>query len=265
MAFQKLKIQDEFQLTPKTRILGRKLYLYERLDSTNDTAQQLAVEGAPEGTLVVAGEQSRGRGRSGRTWFSEGRCGLYLSLILRPPIKPQVAPLLSLATAVAVHRSIEEVCGLVADIKWPNDILIRQKKCSGILLELYSDSDEIKYLILGIGVNINNERFPSELEGLATSLFLETGRHFSRAEVLLAIVEHFEPVYERFLASGGREIVQAWKTHSTFADGKRVFVELGDKAIMGTTKGVSAKGGLQVLLENGQIEELISGDIISWE
>ncbi len=245
--------------------MGRELYLFESVESTSDTAQGLALEGAPEGTLVVSGEQSRGRGRSGRSWFSERDSGLYLSLILRPPIKPQLAPVLSLVAGVAVHRAIQAVSGLVADIKWPNDILVGQKKCAGILLELHSDCDQIKHLILGIGVNVNHKGFPAGLDGLATSLLLETGRRFRRAEVLLALLDHFELVYQQFLVVGAGEIVEAWKKNSSFADGKRISVMLGNKAIKGITVGVSAKGALQVRLENGQTEEFISGDIVSWE
>ena len=211
MAFWKLRIKDEFQLELGSRILGSELHLFDCVDSTNDTAQSLALKGAPEGTLVVSGEQTQGRGRSGHSWFSERDSGLYLSLILRPAIKPQLAPVLSLAAGVAVHRAIQAVSGLVADIKWPNDILVGQKKCSGILLELYSDCDQTRHLILGIGININHEGFPPGLDGLATSLFLETGRRFRRAEVLLALMDSFEPIYQRFLISGAFEIVEAWK------------------------------------------------------
>lgn len=263
--FPNLRIQDEFQPISGTITLGRRLYLFQSLESTNDTAYQLALEGAPEGALVVAGEQTHGRGRSGHAWFSEEGSGLYLSLILRPQIRPQLAPILSLAAALSVHQSILAISGLAADIKWPNDLLINHKKCAGILLELYSERDEIKHLVLGIGINVNNGKFPSELAGLATSLSLETGRHFRRDEVLQAVIEHFEPVYERFLAGGSAKIVEAWKTHSSFAEHRKVWIELGGKTVTGMTTGVSVKGALRVRLENGQVEELISGDIVRWE
>ncbi|HVN77529.1 MAG TPA: biotin--[acetyl-CoA-carboxylase] ligase [Terriglobia bacterium] len=260
-----MKIEEEFQLELGTRILGSELHLFDRVESTSDTAQSLALGGAPEGTLVVAGEQSRGRGRSGRSWFSEPDSGLYLSLVLRPQIKPQLAPVLSLAAGVALHHAIQAVSGLVADIKWPNDILLSQKKCAGILLELHSDSDQIRHLILGIGINVNHRAFPPELDGHATSLLLETGRRFRRAEVLLALLDQLELVYQQFLVSGAGKIVEAWKKNSSFADGKKVSVVLGSKPIRGITVGVSARGALQVRLESGQTEEFISGDIVSLE
>jgi BirA family biotin operon repressor/biotin-[acetyl-CoA-carboxylase] ligase len=260
-----LNIKDEVQQKLHAKTLGKTLLFFDILESTNDTADQLARDGEPEGTLVIAEEQSRGRGRAGRTWFSERGAGLYFSLILRPQIQPQYAPVLSLAAAVAVHQALQEVCGVTAEIKWPNDLLIRNRKCCGILLEQRSDTETVKYLVLGIGVNLHNRSFPPDLAGRATSLFLETGLDYSKVEILRVILKHFEPTYVRFSASGSGEIIESWMERSAFANEKRVVVEVGSRRIQGTTAGISTRGGLQILLEDGRIEEIVGGNVVSWE
>ncbi len=256
---------DEILQTLKTRSFGRRLYLFERLESTNSTADELARDGAPEGTVVVAEEQTLGRGRLGRRWLSEAKTGLYFSLILRPAIPPREAPVLSLAAAVALHQAMESLCGLKPDIKWPNDVLIRNRKCAGILLEMSSESDELKHLVLGIGVNVGHDRFPLELEGLATSLFLESGHLFAKESVMQSILESLEPLYDRFLSQGSCAILDSWIKRSSFAQGRRVVVELNGIRRSGVTWGVTGEGALQVKLETGGTEEFLSGDVVNWE
>src|SRR5262245_59652760 len=167
----------------RTEIFGRNIHHFFQVGSTNDVAFQLAQEGAVEGTVVLSEEQTSGRGRLGRRWLSEKHLGIYMSLILRPKLKPRHAPVLNLAVAVAVSRAIEQTCGLRADIKWPNDVLIDGKKCCGILTEMNADLDQIKYLVIGIGINVNHVAFPKSLQGQASSLLLEGGRRFSRIEI----------------------------------------------------------------------------------
>jgi BirA family biotin operon repressor/biotin-[acetyl-CoA-carboxylase] ligase len=259
-----VNIKEEVRKKLGTKTLGRTLHFFDTVESTNDVADQLGRDGEPDGTLVIAEEQSRGRGRAGHTWFSEREAGLYFSLILRPEIQLQLAPLLSLAAAVAIHQALQEVCGVTADIKWPNDLLIRNRKCSGILLETHSDSEKVKHLVLGIGVNVHNRSFPPDLARGATSLFLETGVDFSKFEILRVILEHFEPTYESFSASGIEEIITSWMKRSAFANGKQVEVKVGRRKIQGITTGISNHGGLQILRGDGRIEEIVSGEVVSW-
>jgi BirA family biotin operon repressor/biotin-[acetyl-CoA-carboxylase] ligase len=249
----------------RTKLLGRSLYHYYQVKSTNDVAHQLAQQDAPEGALIMAEEQTHGRGRLGRSWFSEKNVGIYLSLILRPALRPRHAPLINLAAAAAVSQAIEKVCGLPTDIKWPNDVLINDKKCCGILTEMSADLDQIKYLVVGIGINVNHRAFPRALQRQASSLFLEGGRRFSRIDIVLALLKNLEDLYLQ-LQKGRREaIFEQWNQRSSFSQGKPVLIDLGDKQIHGTTIGIGKEGALQVQLSNGQLQEIMAGDIVVWE
>jgi BirA family biotin operon repressor/biotin-[acetyl-CoA-carboxylase] ligase len=249
----------------RTKVFGRSVYHYFQVKSTNDVAHELAQQGATEGTLILSEEQTEGRGRLGRSWLSEKHLGIYLSLILRPPAKPPSAPTFNLAAAVAVARAIEEVCGIKADIKWPNDILINRKKCCGILTEMNADLDQIKYLVVGIGINVNHDSFPEALQELASSLFLEGGRRFSRIGLILALLVHFENLYFESQKKGTDWIVQQWMEHSSFSQDREVAVDLGDRQIEGTTCGLGKNGTLRVRLRDGEIHEIMTGDIVVWK
>jgi BirA family transcriptional regulator, biotin operon repressor / biotin---[acetyl-CoA-carboxylase] ligase len=249
----------------RTKIFGRNIHHYFQVSSTNDVACHLAQEGAVEGTLVLSEEQTSGRGRLGRSWFSQKNLGIYLSLILRPPVKPLHAPVFNLAAAVAVSKVIEQACNLAADIKWPNDILINGKKCCGILTEMSADLDQIKYLVVGIGINVNHPVFPKFLQGQASSLFLEGGRRFSRIEIILALLKNLEDLYLEFQEKGRESILQQWMERSSFSCGKEVSVDLGDRQVHGTTLGLGREGTLRVKLGDGQIEEIMTGDVVVWK
>lgn len=248
-----------------TKVLGRSIYHYFQVKSTNDVAHQLAQQGLPEGTLIMAEEQTQGRGRLGRDWYSEKSVGIYLSLILRPDLKPRHAAIINLAAAVAVSRVIECTCSLTTDIKWPNDILVNSKKCSGILTEMSADLDQIKYMVVGIGINVNHQSFPKSLQEQASSLFLEGGRRFSRTEIILALLRYFEDLYLELQEQGSDVVLEQWIRRSSFARGKEVSVDLGDKKIHGTTVGLGKEGTLRVKLCSGQIEDIVSGDVVIWE
>ncbi|PYV44538.1 MAG: biotin--[acetyl-CoA-carboxylase] ligase [Acidobacteria bacterium] len=249
----------------RTKVLGKSLYHYFQVESTNDVAHQLAQQGVAEGGLIVAEEQTQGRGRLGRDWYSERRVGIYLSLILRPILKPRHATIINLAAAVAVSQAIESTCSLSTDIKWPNDVLVNNKKCSGILTEMSADLDQIKYMIVGIGINVNHQSFPKSLQGRASSLFLEGGRRFSRIEIILALLRCFEDLYLELQKQGNDAILERWIRRSSFARGKEVSVDLGDKKIHGTTIGLGKEGTLRVKLSGGQIEDIMSGDVVIWD
>jgi BirA family biotin operon repressor/biotin-[acetyl-CoA-carboxylase] ligase len=249
----------------KTESFGKTIYHRERVTSTNDLAHQLALAGASEGTLVLAEEQSRGRGRLGRTWTSERSAGIYASLVLRPGIEPREAPILNLAAAVAVSNGIRDVVALATDIKWPNDVMVNGYKCCGILTEMNAELDKIQFVILGMGINVNQMKFPPELENKASSLFLEAKREISRLEILVAVLKRFEDLYAEFLRQGRSVVLEQWIQRSSYASGKKVIVESGSRRISGVTVGLGEDGTLRIKTENGRIETIMNGDLVAWE
>jgi BirA family biotin operon repressor/biotin-[acetyl-CoA-carboxylase] ligase len=180
-------------------------------------------------------------------------------------VKPLYAPIFNLASAVAVSKAIEQASNLAADIKWPNDILINGKKCCGILTEMSADLDRIKHLVVGIGINVNHPVFPKSLQGQASSLFLEGSRRFSRIEIILALLKNLEDLYLEFQENGRESILEQWMQRSSFSRGKEVSVDLGDRQVHGTTLGLGREGTLRVKLGNGQIEEIMAGDVVVWK
>ena len=237
------------------------VHRYDVLASTNDKAWDLAFAGAPEGTTVMAREQTAGRGRQGRRWYSPCGAGLYHSIILRPPISPAQAPLLGLLAAVAVAETIREDYQLPADIKWPNDILIQGGKVAGILLELEAGADRVRFVILGIGVNLNQREFPPDLAQPATSLRLQTG-HSHEAELFRTrLFARLDEWYTTFLTAGSRPILTRYGELSSYAHGRTVQVETTEGTVIGQTCGLSPSGALRVRTRSGEIEEIISGDV----
>ncbi|MBR3993055.1 MAG: biotin--[Anaerotignum sp.] len=168
----------------KTRKMGHPLYFYPETDTTNDRIRELALEGAPEGTLAVAEMQTAARGRRGRAWQAPAESGIWMSLLLRPNIPPTQASVLTLLAGIALTEAIEAVTGMEVGIKWPNDILLNGKKLVGILTEMDCDMEQIHSVTVGMGINVNTKVFPEELQDIATSLYLESGREYDRAELV---------------------------------------------------------------------------------
>src|SRR5215469_3485308 len=202
--------------------IGHKIVHYFRLDSTNAVALRMASAGARHGTVVVAEEQTAGRGRFGRTWYSEKSTGIYVSVILRPPLAPSAAPALTLMAGVAAQAAVERATGLVADIRWPNDLLLNGKKLCGILTEMNAEVDRLHAVVIGIGVNVNHREIPDELRSIATSLCLEGGRIYSRVQILVALLREIEQHYNLLLREGNQAIVERWAAVSSYARGKRI-------------------------------------------
>jgi BirA family transcriptional regulator, biotin operon repressor / biotin---[acetyl-CoA-carboxylase] ligase len=250
----------------RTRHLGRTLYHFYSVDSTNAFALRLLAHGrpVPHGTLILAESQSAGRGRLGRAWHSAPATGLYLSLVLQPPISPALAPLFTLGCAVALRQAVEQTTRLAADIKWPNDLLVGGKKVAGILAEIQSDLDRIHHLVIGVGLNVNHAELPAELASRATSLRLVSGHEYSRVEILLDFLHEFEVLMDRFQTGGPETIVSEWSRHSSFAHGRHVEIADGSRSIVGITRGLNAFGALRVETVNGKIEELYSGEVRNW-
>jgi BirA family transcriptional regulator, biotin operon repressor / biotin---[acetyl-CoA-carboxylase] ligase len=243
-----------------TRRLRGPVHHFEAVASTSDLAKALGAKGAPEGALVVAEAQQAGRGRLGRHWDSPAGVGLYVSLLLRPSLPPTELPQITLTAAVAAVRALQRAAGLTPGIKWPNDLLLAGKKVGGILTEMETESDQIRYLVLGWGLNVNNPGFPPELAALATSLFLAGGRTFSRLALLKAWLEEFETLYERFLARDFPGILREWK-HYAVTLGREVEVRQGSRAIQGRAVDVDADGALLVAQRGGEIVRVVSGEL----
>jgi BirA family transcriptional regulator, biotin operon repressor / biotin---[acetyl-CoA-carboxylase] ligase len=251
----------------RTRLIGRNLYHFYNVDSTNLFAARILAHGrrVPEGTVIISESQTAGRGRLGRSWHSEREAGIYFSIVLFPKAPPSLAPLFTLATAVAMHNSIEQYSGLDIDIKWPNDLLIGRKKFCGILSEIQAEVDLVKTMIIGVGVNANHERLPAEIADRATSLRMASGRIQSRIEILLEFFQEFENIYMDFERKGPSGIIEQWTRFSSFASGRKIEIHDGVRKIAGVTRGLNPLGALRIEQKGGQVEEVYSGDVVAWE
>ena len=245
----------------KGTLFGKHIYHFFRTDSTNRLALELGHAGEPEGAIVLAEEQSAGRGRAGRAWHSERGVGIYVTLLLRPKLAPVQAPILTMMAGLSAHTAVETVTGLAVDLKWPNDLMIRGKKAGGILTEMHAEPGMVRFVVVGIGLNVNQDRLPGELAGLATSLRQETGKTQSRMELLLRLLREFETDYNRFLREGVAGVIQRFEVVSSYAHGKKVRVSNGTESYVGTTAGLGPEGLLQVEREDGRVVTVIAGDV----
>jgi BirA family biotin operon repressor/biotin-[acetyl-CoA-carboxylase] ligase len=225
-------------------------------DSTMKDAAALAVRGEPHGTVVVAERQTAGIGRHGHSWHSEADGGLYLSIILRLPLAPDVLPVLTMALGLAAQRAVDDIAGVACDLRWPNDLLLNEKKLAGILVQ----APEASVLIAGIGVNVNQSGFPPALQSIATSLKLETGLEYSR-EVLLDRIVAESLRYADLLADRGkRPILEQFEARSSYVRGKPVEVDVVDRMVIGITAGLDENGFLRVRTAGG-IETIVAGGV----
>lgn len=244
----------------QTKSFGRHLNLMEVTSSTQEAARLLAEEGAPEGTLVIAEEQTGGRGRQGKRWYSPARKGIWMSLLLRPQRPLSFAPQLTLLTAVAVCRAIRKVTGVDAGIKWPNDLLVQGKKICGILIESVGEDERIKYCIAGIGIDVNVEleELPPELHKVATSLKIESGQTQSRATLISAVMNELEQLYNLYEEEGFAPIGHLWEALSVTL-GKRVTVKTPRGETEGTAEALDESGALVLLDDTGNHITIFSG------
>ncbi len=214
-----LLFPSEILSVSRTKWMGKKIHYFDALDSTNWTAYQLALGGAEEGEVVIAESQKKGRGRLGRHWISPPHTNLYLSVILRPKIPPHHASLVTFMAAVATADAIEKYSNLKPSIKWPNDLLLKERKVAGLLNEIHSEADQIHFIILGIGINLNMgiRRFPEEIRNKATSLSEEMGRTVSRRDFAALLLEELERWYEILSNSDGTPVLRAWRERAQLA------------------------------------------------
>ena len=250
----------------RTLSLGRSFFHFYSVDSTNAFAARMLAHGraVPDGALILAESQTAGRGRLGRSWHSEPENGLYFSVLLRPEVSPSLAPLFTLACAVAMHHTVERITKVDADIKWPNDLLVGGKKIAGILAEIHAETDRIHSLVMGVGLNVNHQALPEEIVDRATSLRLASGRHQSRLDLLVDFLEQFERIVDRFKVSGPASVVSEWTGHSSFATGREVEISDGYRTVRGKTSGLNSVGALRIETSPGNIEDIYSGDLIKW-
>src|SRR5579862_1763346 len=246
----------------KGSLFGKRVYHFFKTDSTNRVAMELGYADEPEGAVVLAEEQTAGRGRAGRSWHSERGAGLYVTLLLRPKLSPVQAPLLTMLAGLSAHTAVLAQTGLSAELKWPNDLLVHGKKLGGILTEMHAEPNAVRFVIVGIGINVNQEKFPGELAGTATSLRRETGRAQSRLELLVKLLSQFETDYNRFVREGAAYVVQRFELVSSFANGRRVRVDTGRESFEGITAGLSPEGLLIVEKDGGKRETVIAGDVV---
>lgn len=242
-------------------IFAKHIYHFFRIDSTNRVALQLGHQGAPHGTVVLAEEQTAGRGRAGRLWHSERASGIYMTVLLRPEISPTDAPLLTLLAGLAARDAIQEQTGIAPDLRWPNDLLLNGKKIGGILTEMHAEPERIRFVIIGIGLNVNHQRMPEKLADIATSVRIESGRCHSRLELAVKLLRKLENDYNRFLSDGPNAILDRFAEVSTFARGKRVRIANARETFTGTTAGLAPNGLLRVQREDGRTETVVSGDV----
>ncbi|MDQ2974041.1 MAG: biotin--[acetyl-CoA-carboxylase] ligase [Acidobacteriota bacterium] len=243
--------------------LATQILRLESVPSTNLEAAKRAIEGAPEGLCIVASEQTAGRGRLERNWLSPKDAGLYFSIILRPRMDQSVWPLLTLMAGVAVHDALLDSCGLVTDIKWPNDILANGRKLCGILAETV-ETPMGRAVIIGIGINLTTKAFPSELDRVATSIEAVSGETPNFKALLDALISALAGHYQVLQQpTGPEEIVTRWSAHSSYEQGKQVQVTGSNETFTGVTRGLERDGALRVETDGGEIRIVRAGDVAS--
>ena len=246
----------------KTKVIGRDIRVFEQTTSTNDVIEKLARDGVKEGVVVFAESQTKGRGRLGRKWISPAHKGLWFSILLRPDLRPQETTQLTVASATALRRAIQSETGLKPEIKWPNDILIGGKKVAGILTELSAELDKVRYVILGIGIDVNLDagEFPAELKKIATSLKIEAGETISRAELATAILRELDEDYSRICGGKFSAVADEWEENCVTI-GKNVTVQIGERKIRGRAELLDDDGALLLRTEHGHLERITGGDV----
>lgn len=251
----------EIESLMNTAWAGKKVVYYDETDSTNNQAKAYGEKGAEHGTLFVADMQAAGKGRRGRAWVSPAGSSIYMTILLHPEVLPTKAPQLTLVMAMAVAEGIRSVTGLETMIKWPNDIIIHGKKICGILTEMSTEIDYINYVVIGVGINVNQETFPEEIRETATSLKIEKGSSVRRSELIASVMKSFEQFYEIFMEtedlSGLREAYNAILVNR----GRRVRILEPGQEYEADALGINRTGELVVRTEDGQKKEIYAGEV----
>jgi len=238
------------------------IHHYYKIGSTNSAAMEAAALGAPEGSVFLAEEQMAGRGRGANLWHSARSTGIYCSVVLRPMLPPSEALILALAAGLAVHSAIQEIDARVnPDLKWPNDLLLDDRKFCGILTEMNAEATRVRYVVVGIGINVNQPRFPEELREVATSLRMASGTEWSRVEVAAALLKSLHGEYRDLLdkPNARESILCRFAEHSSYARGRKVHTE-ENGGFEGVTEGLDSRGFLRVRTAQG-LRTVLSGTV----
>ncbi|MBQ6297187.1 MAG: biotin--[Selenomonadaceae bacterium] len=257
-----LLLPSEIQIGLDTEIIGKEMHYKPCVDSTNRVAKALAYHGAADGAIVVAEEQTGGKGRLDRNFYSPRGKGIWFSVILRPNLLPKDAPKCTLMAAVAIAEAMKRF-NLKAEIKWPNDIMFDGRKLVGILTEMTGEIAKINYLVVGVGINVNINRddFPEELKDIAASLSEISGDKISRVQLFRAVLEEFDKLYREVTATGFDKVINRWKEYNiTLGKNIKVISAINGKSFMGKAVDLNADGALVVETENGR-QAVYSGDV----
>jgi BirA family transcriptional regulator, biotin operon repressor / biotin---[acetyl-CoA-carboxylase] ligase len=244
-------------------IFDAHLHHFYKIGSTNTAAMAAAAEGANEGSVFLAEEQTAGRGRGANSWQSARSAGIYCSVVLRPALAPSEVLVLALAAGLAVRTAIEDLHpGIDIDLKWPNDVLIAGKKVCGILAEMNAEATRVRYIVVGIGINVNQPAFPKELEGEAISLRIVTGSDWSRVELTAALLKSLDGEYRLLIAQSGAQqsILRRFSEQSSWVRGKQVRVQENGSTVEGTTEGLDDRGFLRIRTVDG-LQTVLSGTV----
>jgi BirA family biotin operon repressor/biotin-[acetyl-CoA-carboxylase] ligase len=245
---------------------AKQIHHYYKIGSTNSEAMRSAAEGAPEGSVFLAEEQLAGRGRGAHSWHSARSVGIYCSVILRPVMPPSDALIFSLAAALAVRAAVMEIAPhLLVDLKWPNDLLLSGKKFCGILTEMNAEATRVRHLVVGVGINVNQVKFPAELREIATSLRIETGTEWSRVELCAALLKSLDREYRNLIGDAGARaaILRRFEESSSSVRGGKVSIEVSTEenaGLTGVTEGLDERGFLRVRTAQG-LTTVVSGTV----
>jgi BirA family biotin operon repressor/biotin-[acetyl-CoA-carboxylase] ligase len=244
----------------ETSVIGSQVEYYEVIGSTADEARAMAAQGAPEGTVLTAESQTSGRGRMERGWVTPHGQAIALSVILYPDFPPMSVPLLGLATSLAAKRAIETVTGLEPELKWPNDIFLAGKKAGGVLLEMSAELDQVRWVTISVGINVNNRFTGSDLADVATSLRMEAGRMISRLELAIELLTGLDRIYQSGLTgTPGQRIVDDFAA-ADMLQGRNVTVRTPSGKLHGTVTGIDSDGRLLLSEKGGKVHSLFSGE-----
>jgi BirA family biotin operon repressor/biotin-[acetyl-CoA-carboxylase] ligase len=257
----------EIKESLNTRRIGKKVYFYESVDSTNNVAKRLATESNEEGVLVVADTQLSGRGRMGRKWISPSGSGIWMSVVLKPQISPEGAQLFTLAASIAVSKAIESVTGLKPRIKWPNDVILSGRKVCGILTEMSAETDKVNYVVIGIGINFTqtSDDFPAEIRSTAISILgalaeRENRQRVLRIDIIRETLSNLEQFYHMIEEERQKDIIDEWKRYSLVL-GKRISVTRGNREYECMAEDITTEGALVVKHDDGTAERIYSGEV----
>lgn len=245
----------------ETKYIGNNIHLYKEIESTNTTAKKFVEQDAQEGTIIIAEHQTAGKTRKHDGWVSP-KGGIYMTMILRPDVSLEEASKLTIVTGVAIAKTLHDQFNINVGIKWPNDLLIGNKKICGILTEAVTDYDKIKAVLVGIGIDVNfdEKELPKDMQNIATTVKSELNMEYNRAEILKEFFKIFEDLYEQYKNKNFKYIVSEWRRLST-TTGNRVKVYTGRKVVYGDAVGITNEGALIIEYDDGKLDKIISGEI----